>query len=90
MNDNQPTFVGLPYIAVVLLDSKSGDSVIRVKAVDPDLNENAMVRYELVRSPFGDIYDLNRQTGEIYLRRKPDSTGDHDLIVRAYDAGKTN
>ena len=81
--------MGVPYIAVVSLDAKSGDTVIKVKAVDLDVNENALVRYELVRSPFGDIYDLNRQTGEIYLRRRPDSVGHHELVVRAYDAGKT-
>jgi hypothetical protein len=41
-----------------------------------------------MRSPHGDIYDLDRHSGIIRLRRKPDSAGvQHELVIKAYDGG---
>lgn len=59
-----------------------------MKGFDGDEGENAVIRYELVRSPHGDIYELNRNTGFIRLRRKPDAVGQHELRIKAYDGGK--
>ncbi|XP_035710399.1 fat-like cadherin-related tumor suppressor homolog isoform X3 [Folsomia candida] len=86
-NDNSIQFLNLPYVAVVSLESKGGDTVLQVKGFDADEGENAVIRYELVRSPHGDIYELDRNTGFIRLRRKPDATGQHELIIKAYDGG---
>ncbi len=62
---------------------------LQVKGFDGDEGENAVIRYELVRSPHGgDIYELDRHSGMIRLRRKPDLVGQHELIVKAYDGGK--
>lgn len=47
-----------------------------------------MIRYELVRSPHGDIYDLDRHSGVIRLRRRPDGVGHHEITIKAYDGGE--
>lgn len=87
MNDNAPYFLNLPYIAVVMVNSKIGELVLHIKAEDIDANENGVVRFELVRSPAGDIYELNKATGQIFLRRKPETIAHHELVVKAYDLG---
>lgn len=58
-----------------------------MKGFDGDEGENAVIRYELVRSPHGDIYELDRSSGLIRLRRRPDSVGTHELSIKAYDGG---
>lgn len=40
-----------------------------------------------MRSPHGDIYSLDKHTGEIRLRRKPEGVGQHEISVKAYDGG---
>ncbi|CAG7823399.1 unnamed protein product [Allacma fusca] len=87
VNDNSPNFLQLPYVAVIPVDAKPGDPVIQVKAFDADEGENAMIRFELVRSPYGDIYELDKNTGEIRMRRKPDGVGHHEITIKAYDGG---
>lgn len=63
-------------------------TLFQIKAYDADEGENAMIRYELVRSPHGDIYDLDRHSGVIRLRRRPDGVGHHEITIKAYDGGK--
>jgi hypothetical protein len=61
-----------------------------VKALDGDEGENAMIRYELVRSPYGDVYELDRHSGVIRMRRKPDGVGQHEITIKAYDGAQSD
>lgn len=88
-NDNNPVF--LPsnlYEFNVKSNSKIGDLIGRVKAVDPDLGRNGMVLYDLqktsnltVTSPF----QVDAQSGALTVVETPLAEGRHALFIEASD-----
>ncbi|KAL0973926.1 hypothetical protein UPYG_G00213030 [Umbra pygmaea] len=66
VNDNEPVFVGLPYSALVQLDSEVGQVVRQVTAVDKDIGSNAEIKYQL-KDDQG--YFQISSSGEISLKR---------------------
>ncbi|KAL4640550.1 protocadherin Fat 1 isoform X2 [Arapaima gigas] len=61
-NDNQPTFINLPYHALVQMEAEVGQVLRQVTAVDKDVGRNAEIHYHLTEhhehlqiSPSGEI-----------------------------------
>ncbi|KAF5898220.1 protocadherin Fat 3-like, partial [Clarias magur] len=88
INDNAPEFVGLPYYAVVQVDSQIGSSIFQVSATDLDKGINGMVSYKLEDEHR--YFELNSTTGEITLQRAfitDMSNVEYSLVIIARDAG---
>ncbi|XP_061684883.1 protocadherin Fat 1a isoform X2 [Syngnathoides biaculeatus] len=67
VNDNVPTFVNLPYHALVQMDAEEGQVVWQVTAVDKDHGRNAEIHYEL--KELQEHFDIN-PSGEITIKKK--------------------
>lgn len=65
-NDNSPTFIGngRPIVAVIPSTANFGYPVTTVVATDPDLNENADIRYSLLNEPYK-LFGIDPVTGHI-------------------------
>ena len=91
MNDNAPTFLNLPYFAIVQRSQSSRDSsVIKVHAVDADQGPNGDIYYQLVKGN-GELFRVGRKSGLITLRTdlsQSDNYKDkYTLTIAAYDGG---
>ncbi|KAM4607873.1 cadherin-23 isoform 2-T2 [Polymixia lowei] len=90
LNDNDPTFLNLPFVAEVPEGLASGSSVFKVQVEDPDEEKNGLVTMALqVGMPRLDFY-LNTSTGVITSTAALDreQIGLYHLRIIAYDAGK--
>ncbi|XP_031655229.1 cadherin-23 [Oncorhynchus kisutch] len=90
LNDNDPIFLNLPFVAEVPEGLPSGSSVFKIQVEDPDQEENGMVTMGLlVGMPRVDFY-LNTTTGVLYstatLDREQISL--YHLRIVAYDQGQ--
>ncbi|CAB1312358.1 unnamed protein product, partial [Coregonus sp. 'balchen'] len=90
LNDNDPTFLNLPFVAEVPEGLPSGSSVFKIQVEDPDEQENGRVTMGLlVGMPRLDFY-LNTTTGVLYstatLDREQISL--YHLRIVAYDQGQ--
>nr|XP_042897100.1 fat-like cadherin-related tumor suppressor homolog isoform X1 [Parasteatoda tepidariorum] len=85
INDNAPFFIGLPYYAVVPVDSPVDFSVFKIKAVDYDSGSNGEVVFEILD---GDkrLFRIDYKSGEIFLKQ-PLTSNNYELIVEARDKG---
>ena len=90
MNDNAPTFVNLPYFAIVQRSKSSRDSaVIKVHAVDVDQGPNGDIYYQLVKGN-GELFRVGRKSGLVTLRTdltNSDYKDKYTLTIAAYDGG---
>ncbi|XP_062319241.1 cadherin-23 isoform X1 [Osmerus eperlanus] len=90
LNDNDPTFVNLPFTAEVPEGIPIGSSIFRVQVDDPDEGGNGLVTMALqVGMPRLDFY-LNTSTGVLVSTTTLDreKIGLYMLRIVAYDAGK--
>nr|XP_040035256.1 cadherin-23 isoform X2 [Gasterosteus aculeatus aculeatus] len=90
LNDNDPTFLNLPFVAEVPEGLPIGSSVFRVQVEDPDEDANGLITMALqMGMPRLDFY-LNTSTGVLrsvaVLDRE--QIGQYHLRIIAYDAGK--
>lgn len=78
VNDNVPRFVHTPYIFYVTENNVPGDPVFSVTAVDQDVNENAIVSYQICRDCGGDdnkytsFLNINSENGNVYALKSFD------------------
>ncbi|XP_048248646.1 protocadherin Fat 4-like [Haliotis rufescens] len=80
-----PYFEGTPYMATLNFSASKGDSVMRVVALDFDLNGD--LKYDIGGQYFKDKFGINNDTGEITVTgRLPRDTERYTLIVNAYDS----
>ncbi|KAJ8015146.1 hypothetical protein DPEC_G00023120 [Dallia pectoralis] len=87
VNDNKPVFVGLPYSALVPVDSVVGQALRQVTTVDKDTGRNAEIKY-LLEEDQG--YFQISPSGEISLKRTinpKDVDTKFAIIVMATDRG---
>ncbi|XP_029030890.1 cadherin-23-like [Betta splendens] len=90
LNDNDPTFLNLPFVAEVLEGLPIGSSLFRVQVEDPDEDKNGLITMALqVGMPRLDFY-LNTSTGVLTSTAVLDreQIGQYYLRIIAYDAGK--
>lgn len=90
VNDNQPIFVNQPYNSVISVESKVGDVVKRVSAVDKDEGKNRKLRYRITSGNKEGLFSIEPQTGRILVKK--DLTDfenkDFQLTVEARDDGE--
>ncbi|CAB1425059.1 unnamed protein product [Pleuronectes platessa] len=90
LNDNDPTFLNLPFVAEVPEGLSIGSSVFRVQVEDPDEDKNGLITMALqMGMPRLDFY-LNTTTGILTSTAVLDreQIGLYHLRIVAYDAGK--
>nr|XP_020454554.1 cadherin-23 isoform X2 [Monopterus albus] len=90
LNDNDPTFLNLPFVAEVPEGLPIGSSVFRVQVEDPDEDKNGLITMALqMGMPRLDFY-LNNITGILTSTAVLDreQIGQYFLRIIAYDAGK--
>ncbi|KAM3862738.1 cadherin-23 [Diretmus argenteus] len=90
LNDNDPTFLNLPFVAEVPEGLPSGSSVFKVQVEDLDEEKNGMVTMALqMGMPRLDFY-LNTSTGVLTSTTALDreQISQYHLRIIAYDAGK--
>ncbi|KAM7385879.1 hypothetical protein PAMP_001928 [Pampus punctatissimus] len=90
LNDNDPTFINLPFVADVPEGLPMGSSVFKVQVEDPDEDKNGLITMALqVGMPRLDFH-LNTSTGILTSTAILDreQIGQYHLRIIAYDAGK--
>ncbi|XP_059918577.1 protocadherin gamma-A6-like [Gadus macrocephalus] len=94
VNDNQPLFENTSYEANVVENNPSGTSVLMIKAIDADWNQNARVSYILEDSsingvPVSSYVSVSADSGVIHAVRSFDyeQIRDFQFCVKAQDGG---
>ncbi|XP_069001762.1 protocadherin Fat 3 [Embiotoca jacksoni] len=88
VNDNAPTFVNLPYYAIVQVEAEPGSAIFRVSAIDRDHGLNGEVTYSLKKEHRN--FQVNPVTGELTLKRSFEadlSNAEYKMILVATDGG---
>ncbi|KAA0718277.1 Cadherin-23 Otocadherin [Triplophysa tibetana] len=90
LNDNDPTFLNLPFDVEVLEGLPIGSSLFRVQAQDPDEGDNGAVTMALQMGMPRLDFRLNITTGILYSVAVLDreQIGHYYLRIIAYDAGQ--
>ncbi|GFR67442.1 cadherin-23 [Elysia marginata] len=91
INDNPPTFLGLPYKTSIPEDFEVGKDFFTVSARDPDMGNGGSVEYtfETNRREFKETFDIHPYLGHIALNRSLDyeQRSFYHLKVSATDLG---
>ncbi|XP_015266619.1 PREDICTED: protocadherin gamma-B5-like [Gekko japonicus] len=94
INDNSPSFEKSSYTIYVPENKPSGASIFSVKALDPDMDQNARISYSILHSnikelPISSYISINSETGALYAQRSFDyeQFREFQLQVRAQDGG---
>ncbi|KAJ3610697.1 hypothetical protein NHX12_022789, partial [Muraenolepis orangiensis] len=90
LNDNDPTFVNLPFVAEVLEGLPVGSSVFKVQVRDPDEDNNGLVTLVLQVGMPRLNFHLNTSTGVLTSTAALDreQIGQYYLRIIARDAGR--
>lgn len=88
-NDNNPVFVPSNlYEFTIKSNDKVGTLIGKVKAVDPDLDRNGIVLYDLQRTSNLTItspFQIDAKTGTVSVAESPIVEGRHALFIEASD-----
>ncbi|XP_019902910.3 cadherin-23 isoform X4 [Esox lucius] len=90
LNDNDPTFLNLPFVAEVTEGLPSGSSVFKIQVEDPDEGDNGLVTMALqMGMPRLDFY-LNTTTGVLYstVMLDREQIGQYYMRIVAHDQGQ--
>lgn len=94
LNDFAPNFTASNYEAEILEKQETERPIIKVNAIDYDLQDN-LVSYSIVSGNEEKIFNINEQTGEIYIVPGSGSKIDYDrknqyvLLIKATDSSPT-
>ncbi|XP_068695423.1 cadherin EGF LAG seven-pass G-type receptor 3-like isoform X1 [Montipora foliosa] len=82
-NDNEPIFSRTNYSVTIFSNLSAGSEVLRVKATDQDIGENARIRFSLLH--LQSLFRILPQSGTILLNQKVrvDRQRQYTLIVAA-------
>ncbi|KAM9792483.1 protocadherin-23 [Neosynchiropus ocellatus] len=86
-NDNSPSFSSREYHAQVSENSLVGTKLVQIRAQDPDLGTNGLLKYEIISGNSKGHYTLDPQTGILTVSRSLDYEKDplYTLTIRAVD-----
>ena len=89
VNDNDPVFNKSSYVAHVMENSNVSTSVATVYATDQDRDENGHVTYTITSGNIGDAFQINNQTGVVYVKGSIDREviNEYSLTIQAEDGG---
>ncbi|KAK1905046.1 Cadherin-23 [Dissostichus eleginoides] len=90
LNDNDPTFLNLPFVAEVPEGLPIGSSVFKVQVEDPDEDKNGLITMALQMGMPRLDFVLNTSTGVLSSMAVLDreQIGQYHLRIIAFDAGK--
>ncbi|KAL2077330.1 hypothetical protein ACEWY4_026834 [Coilia grayii] len=95
VNDNSPQFSASQYAFYVTENNVPGESIFTVYASDKDLDENALVHYQICRecgddSKYASFLNINSETGNVYALKSFDfeTLKSFHFQVLATDNGK--
>ena len=95
VNDNSPEFSVSQYEFYVVENNVPGESIFSVYASDKDLDENALVRYQICRdcgddSKYASFLNINSENGNVYALKIFDfeTLKSFQFQVLASDSGK--
>ncbi|XP_062381366.1 protocadherin alpha-3-like [Sardina pilchardus] len=95
VNDNSPQFSVSQYAFYVAENNVPGESIFTVSASDKDLDENALVRYQICRdcgddSKYASFLNINSENGHVYALKSFDfeTLKSFQFQVLASDSGK--
>lgn len=77
-NDNPPMFRLSEYKAVIHSNLAPGSVFIRLKAIDPDENKNAEIKYEIYDSQNAgvkDVFAIHDKSGALSLKKSAKQWG---------------
>lgn len=91
INNHAPSFSQTTLDGRVLTipeNTTVGSLIVAVKALDPDLRENGVVRYSIDKGAYG-YFEIDPVKGDITLVKEldDDAVSNFDLLVTAYDQG---
>ncbi|XP_053711047.1 protocadherin-23 isoform X2 [Synchiropus splendidus] len=86
-NDNSPSFSRREYHAQVSENSLVGTKLVQIRAQDPDLGTNGLLKYEIISGNNKGHYKLDPQTGILVVSSLLDYEEDpfYTLTIRAID-----
>ncbi|OCT87885.1 hypothetical protein XELAEV_18021588mg [Xenopus laevis] len=94
INDNQPEFEKLMYVAHILENNQPGASIYSIQAIDKDAGENAKLMYSIISNnteevPASSYFSINPVTGVIYAQRSFDYEHEREfkILLMAKDNG---
>ena len=80
-NDNAPEFEEKDYSISILEDVMIGSTVIRVKAEDKDIGENANVTYSILPGPALEYFEINPKNGSVKVIKKLDREKESLFVI---------
>ncbi|XP_018410367.1 PREDICTED: protocadherin gamma-B1-like [Nanorana parkeri] len=94
VNDNPPVFEKMQYIFYISENNQPGTSILNVRAVDRDCDENGKITYNILSSnieeiPVSSYMSINSMTGILYAQRSFDyeQLREFQFQVMAKDSG---
>ncbi|EDV20511.1 uncharacterized protein TRIADDRAFT_31660, partial [Trichoplax adhaerens] len=88
-NDNRPLFLLRRFQGLLPVGNGTGAKVVTVKALDRDIDNNAMIRYRIDTSSAKDFFTIGRRSGIIRTLGNINSIMSFDFVVRATDIADT-
>ncbi|XP_037908128.1 fat-like cadherin-related tumor suppressor homolog isoform X10 [Hermetia illucens] len=85
VNDCAPIFEHTNYNVTLLLPTYANVVVVQVNSTDPDISENATLRYDIIEGNAGGVFAIDSKTGVITTRDVERIGSSYKLHVRASD-----
>ncbi|XP_029027438.1 protocadherin-16-like [Betta splendens] len=88
-NDNPPAFSRAEYSVALNEGAAAGTEILHLSATDPDSAPNGEVQYSISSGDETDLFQVDRWTGTLRLKRPLDSErrSSHIIVVQASDGG---
>ncbi|KAF0763784.1 protein dachsous [Aphis craccivora] len=93
-NDNAPQFLANEQQSLLSLPENTpiGHSIVRMVASDLDMPPNSDISYEITSGNSKNYFDIDRNTGDVYVKSMLDcdlDVSEHNLVVKAQDGAKS-
>ncbi|XP_067663318.1 protocadherin Fat 1-like isoform X2 [Haliotis asinina] len=85
VNDSPPRFTNHTYTSTVLLPTYKDVVVVHVRAFDPDTTVSAPLSYSIVDGNRGNHFNINSETGELFVEDETNMDRKYDITVQVSD-----